>query len=73
MKLTRNGSRYDMYAEDSRAPSVAHQREDGDGAYPVESGPAIEVIELANGETIWWVVPLHGGMIIDAHALVGRS
>ena len=48
--------RYEMYAEDSRAPSVAHQRDDVDGAHPIESGPAIEVIELANGETIWWVL-----------------
>ena len=46
-----NASRYEMYAEDS----VAHQRDDVDGAYPVESGPAIEVIELANGETVWYV------------------
>ena len=42
-----------MYAGESRAPSVAHQRDDVDGAPPLESGPAIEVIELANGETIW--------------------
>lgn len=45
-----------MYAEDSRAPSVAQQRDDVDGTYPTESGPAIEVIELANGETIWCVL-----------------
>ncbi|KAF9646271.1 hypothetical protein BDM02DRAFT_3130507 [Thelephora ganbajun] len=49
-------SLYEMYAEDSRAPSVSHQRDDVDGAYPLESGPAIEVIELANGETIWSIV-----------------
>jgi len=42
-----------MYAEDSRTPSVAHQGGDADGGYPLESGPAIEVIELANGETVW--------------------
>jgi len=45
-----------MYAEDSSAPSVVHQRDDVDGAYPVETGPAIEVIELANGETVWYVL-----------------
>lgn len=49
-----NTSRYEMYAEDG----VAHQRDDVDGAYPAESGPAIEVIELANGETVWYV-PRH--------------
>ena len=47
-----NTSRYEMYAEDG----VAHQRDDVDGAVPVESGPAIEVIELANGETVWYVL-----------------
>ena len=56
MRLTRIVSRYEMYAEDSRAPSVAQQRDDVDGTYPTESGPAIEVIELANGETIWCVL-----------------
>jgi len=45
-----------MYAEDSRAPSVTHQRDDVDGACPLESGPAIEVVELANGETVWYVL-----------------
>jgi len=45
-----------MYAEDSRAPSVAHQRDDADGAHPLEPGPAIEVIELASGETVWYVL-----------------
>ena len=47
--------RYEMYAEDSRTPSVAHHRDDTDGTYPLDSGPAIEVIELANGETVWYV------------------
>ena len=42
-----------MYAEESRAPSVTNQRDEADGAHPLESRPAIEVIELANGETIW--------------------
>ena len=45
-----------MYAEDSMAQSAAHRREDGDGVHPLEPGPAIEVIELANGETIWCVL-----------------
>ena len=55
MELTCILFRYEMYAEDSRAPSVAHHKDDVDGGYPVESGPAIEVIELANGETVWYV------------------
>lgn len=42
-----------MYAEDNRTPSAGQQRDDADGAHPLESGQAIEVIELANGETIW--------------------
>jgi hypothetical protein len=56
MKLTWIVLRYEMYAEDSRAPSVTQQRDEVDGAFPAESGPAIEVIELANGETIWCVL-----------------
>ena len=51
-----------MYASDSRAvsgtpvdgaavPGPQHVAEE-------ESGPAVEVIELANGETIWSVVDL---------------
>ena len=57
-----------MYAEDSRASSVTHHRDDVDGAQPLESGPAIEVIELANGETVWYA-PCHvsqGALDIDA-------
>ena len=53
MRLTRILSRYEMYAEDSRTPSVAHHRDDTEGGYPLEFGPAIEVIEHANGETVW--------------------
>ena len=56
-------SRYEMYAEDSRAPSVAHHRDETDGAHPLESGPAIEVIELANGETVWYA-PRHVSKIL---------
>jgi serine/arginine repetitive matrix protein 2 len=56
MRLTQVVLRYDMYDGEDRAPSVAHQRDDVDGASPPEPGPAIEVIELANGETVWYVV-----------------
>lgn len=77
MRLTRIALlRYEMYAEDSRTPSVAHQRDDGDGAHAVESGPAIEVIELANGETIWWAprfVSLDGNFVFTHALLAGRS
>ena len=64
-----------MYAEDSRAPSVAHQRDDVDGAPPpLESGPAIEVIELANGETVWYVIRYVSQGTFDIHAYnVSRS
>lgn len=56
-----------MYAEDSTATSVTNQRDDVDGGHPVESGPAIEVIELANGETVWYV--LHASQdTFDIHA-----
>jgi hypothetical protein len=51
--------RYDMYSGDSRVPStVPMEGIDHDALHPSESGPALEVIELANGETIWLVVPL---------------
>ena len=63
-----------MYADDSRTPSVAHHRDDVDGAYPVESGPAIEVIELANGETVWYGSRHVSQNPLDAHAFnVSRS
>jgi len=65
-----------MYAEESRAPSVAHQRDDVDGTYPLESGPAIEVIELANGETVWFVPDYVSQDTFDIHAhtmRIGRS
>jgi len=57
-----------MYAGESRAPSVAHQRDEVDGAPPLESGPAIEVIELANGETVWYVLGDASQGTFDIHA-----
>lgn len=51
-----------MYTTDSRAINGAGP--DGFGAGSSqrvgeeESGPAVEVIELANGETIWYVIDL---------------
>lgn len=48
-------SSYDMYSADSRAMSMA-VADDGQGAQ--ETQPALEVIELANGETVWYVCPL---------------
>ena len=68
-RLTRILLRYDMYAaEDSRAPSVVHQRDETEGGYPLESGPAIEVIELANGETVWYVFRHVSKCTFDVHA-----
>lgn len=51
--------RYDMYSGDSRAVGTANTdltspSTQADDAVP-ESGPALEVIEYANGETIWLV------------------
>lgn len=51
--------RYEMYAGDNRAPSATYG--EGSTSQPVqgdmggENGTAVEVIELANGETIWSV------------------
>lgn len=46
-----------MYAGDSRAPSAAFAEGQGGvsqlGELGNENGTAVEVIELANGETIW--------------------
>ena len=69
LMLTQTVFRYEMYAEDSNAPSAAHQhqRDDGEGAHIPESGPAIEVIELANGETIWCVACHVDVLKADAH------
>jgi len=67
MRLTRTLSR-EMYAEDRRTPSVAHYRDDTDEGYPPDSVPAIEVIEFANGETVW-CAPYHvSGNTLDTHA-----
>lgn len=46
------GFRYDMYPNGSQsAPAEA-----GSSTQREEHGPALEVIELANGETIWSIV-----------------
>ena len=48
-------NRYDMYGGESRVPSMAMVDPNGpvgeQGA--AESGPALEVVQMANGETIW--------------------
>ena len=38
-----------MYAGESRSPSAVPQE-------PTDSGAGVEVIQLANGETIWYIV-----------------
>ena len=43
-----------MYSGDSRAVSMAVPDE---GQVPQEAQPALEVIELASGETVWYVFP----------------
>lgn len=59
-----------MYTSESRAINGAVP--DGAGASgsqrvgEEESGPAVEVIELANGETIWYVISL--GVATPPHA-----
>ncbi|KAI0948569.1 hypothetical protein AcW1_005414 [Taiwanofungus camphoratus] len=56
-------SLYEMYAGDSRIPNAAHAEAQGSNSSQhiqtdtiPESGPALEVIEMANGETIWSIV-----------------
>jgi len=55
-------ARYDMYAGESRAASVVpndpnspyeSQNPKGESSPGPEQGPALELIEMANGETIW--------------------
>ena len=49
-------TRYEMYADNrvvsSASPDAEHSQQHGGEE---ETGPAVEVIELANGETIWSV------------------
>ena len=55
--------RYEMYAGESRVPSMApvdpnnpvDQQNSKVEQGTADSGPALEVIQLANGETIWSV------------------
>ncbi|KAF9566339.1 hypothetical protein CPC08DRAFT_116394 [Agrocybe pediades] len=58
-------SLYDMYSGESRAASVVpydpnsppeSQNPKGESSPGLEQGPALELIELANGETIWNIV-----------------
>jgi len=60
--------RYEMYAGDSKTPgqitgdshvlhpSPSSHNVDSDPPPASDSGPALEVIEMANGETIWFVL-----------------
>lgn len=53
-------SLYDMYAGDSRHTSAAVDDTGTDrdllNGTPIPEGPAVEVIEMANGETVWQIV-----------------
>jgi len=57
---------------DSRVPSTVPMEGHGDydGLHPSESGPALEVIEMANGETIWSIV--NGLRDDDAESFYGN-
>lgn len=47
--------RYEMYANEGRAQSAfgAYSHHTGDPQSSAESAPALELIEYANGDTIW--------------------
>ncbi|CAA7265440.1 unnamed protein product [Cyclocybe aegerita] len=52
-------SLYDMYAGESRGASMMatdHAPSDPKGENAADPGPALEVIELANGETVWSII-----------------
>lgn len=50
-------SLYDMYGSDSKHTSVAYDPNfDAPEGFGQQEGPALEVIEKANGETIWSIV-----------------
>lgn len=64
-------SLYDMYSSDKIPSSPA---KDGQQIGPIsESGPAVEVIELANGETIWSIVNGLRDEDDDADAYANRA
>lgn len=46
-----------MYAEESRAAAVLpiNETSQSNAPLPPDSGPALELLELANGELIWYV------------------
>jgi len=54
-------NRFDMYAGESRSPSATpnepeNSQSHGDLVLAPESGAGVELIQLANGETIWSIV-----------------
>lgn len=66
---------YDMYSGESKHTSAvvddAGTERDPNGT-AVQEGPAVEVIEMANGETIWLVF-VRLGLHPDSFLLLGRS
>ena len=49
---------YEMYTGDrSASTELEPPKTPEDGMPEIEDGQALEVIELANGETIWYVPP----------------
>ncbi|KAJ7470608.1 hypothetical protein FB451DRAFT_1254284 [Mycena latifolia] len=68
---TYDSFRYDMYSGEKVASSSAPEAQQNG---PVsESGPAVEVIELANGETIWSIVNGLRDEDDDADAYANRA
>ena len=68
--------RYEMYAGDGK-PAISVTADvslpDASGSNPsappnIEPGTAVEVLELANGETIWYVITP-----IDTQRLINRN
>lgn len=49
-------SLYDMYTEDVKLPTASANEASSHSNLQPETGPALEVLELANGEVIWNIV-----------------
>jgi hypothetical protein len=67
--ILRSLYRYDMYTGESRVSSMTpvDQQNSKSEQGAADSGPALEVIQLANGETVWSVI--HSAHVIYIAAL----
>lgn len=69
-----------MYAGESRAASsaanvpITSDAPQSQGDYPPtsETGPALELVEFANGETIWWVDIFGCGLWFHSDRVLGQ-